>query len=157
MVKVYIPSIPIVASNVDEVGRSFVSTSEDANVWGSWMVKTSAIGGIICILPMPATITFPMRLGALTIIMVSLIVESGTDKTSKSIILAGNSVGNGIANAGNSVGNGIANAGSGIGNGIAYAGSGIGLGFGLGLAAIALSNYWGMKNYSLAHKQQFVR
>jgi len=138
MARVYIPNIPIVTSNVDVVGRSF-STSEDAKVWASWMVKTSAIGGIICILPMPATVTFPMRLGVLTVIMVSLVVESGTDKTSKGIILAGNSIGNGIANAGNGIGSGIANAGNGIGNGI-------GLGIGLGLTAIALSNYCGMKN-----------
>ena len=42
---------------------------------------------------MPGTVTFPMRLGVLALIMAALIFESGTDKTSKGI----SDVGKGIA------------------------------------------------------------
>ena len=118
--------IPIVASNIDEIGRSsraVTTSSEDASTWGTWVLKTGAIGGIICLIPMPGTVTFPMRLGVLTIIMATLIVESGTDKTSKSI--------------------------SDVGKGISDAGNGVGMGIAIGLTAIALSmtigSYWEKK------------
>lgn len=84
----------------------------------NWMVKTSIIGGIIWLVPMPSSMSSPMRLGTLTIIMASLILQDGSIN----------------------VGNGIKTAGKEVGGGLSSVGLGIGLGFGLGLASLAVSN-----------------
>ena len=112
--RIFQPMIPIV-DGIQFSSKSITASYEDNKVWGNWIIKTGAIGSIIGLLPMPNSITFPMRLGVLTVIMAALVIESGTDKTSKSWNGLGESLGNGISSAGNSIGNGISSIGLGLG------------------------------------------
>jgi len=63
---------------------------EDISHRGQWIIKTSVIGGLICLLPTP--ISFEMKIGVLAIVMGSLIIQSGSEATSKSIVKVGQSI-----------------------------------------------------------------
>ena len=56
-----------------------------------------------------------MRIGVLTVIMASLVIQSGTQSTSQSIAIIGENIGE----AGRNIGNGVGNIGNGIMFGLA--------------------------------------
>ena len=77
---------------------------------------------------MPPSVTVPMRLGVLTVIVASLVLQSGFE----SVDSLGTNVGTGITEAGREVGGGLREVGGGL--------KWIGVGIGLGLTAAAVGN-----------------
>jgi len=94
-------------------------TQIELSNWGVWIIKTTAIGGMICLIPTP--ISFDMKIGVLSIIVAALIVQSGSEKTAEAITSHGKELGKEI------------------GSGLKYLGISVGLAIGVGLISLAFA------------------
>lgn len=116
------PVVPVTISKATYVNNSFqakVLETKNGKEISQWVVKTSYIGGIICLIPLPASVTFPMKMAILALIMSSLVVESGSSKLTDGIKDSGKSVEKGL----DTIGKGLDTVGKGldtIGFGIAF-------------------------------------
>ena len=81
-----VDSTPIVeSSHVIQSHRLHEGFLASMLAWSSWIIRTGVIGGLICVIPLPKSITDPMKLGVLTVIIACLVLESGFQSTSRSI------------------------------------------------------------------------
>lgn len=90
---------------------------DEINSFLGWVLVTTSMGGLIYLLPLPASVTLPMRMAALTLLTASLVIKSGSRTVAKSIVTGADSIADGILT------------GAGM----------IGIGTGLGLSFVSLA------------------